>query len=63
VQVDVPRGVKPVGKAARRSLTYTPLRSRKREQAAPAPRIDEVTSAVVEPARRGKKRRAVGTAA
>jgi hypothetical protein len=64
VQIDVPRGIKPVGKAARRSLTYTPLRSRKREQAAPpAPRIDEVTSAVVEPARRGKKRRAVGTAA
>ncbi|MFZ8809672.1 MAG: hypothetical protein ACO2PN_16405, partial [Pyrobaculum sp.] len=31
VQVDVPRGVKPVGKAARKSLTYTPLRPRKRE--------------------------------
>jgi hypothetical protein len=64
VQVDVPRGVKPVGKTARRSLTYTPLRPRKRKQAAPpAPRIDEVTSAVAKPARRTKKRRAVGTAA
>ena len=66
VQVDVPRGVKPVGKAARRSLTYTPLRPRKRKQAAPAPRIDEVTSAVADaatPAKRSKKKRAVGTAA
>ena len=63
VQVDVPRGVKPVGKAARKSLTYTPLRPRKREQAAPAPRIDEITSAVAAtPAKRSKKK-AVGTAA
>jgi hypothetical protein len=46
VQVDVPRGVKPVGKAARRSLTYTPLRPRKRTGTTRLmPRIEEVTSA------------------
>ncbi len=65
VQVDVPRGVKPVGKAARKALTYTPLRPRRKKQtAAPAPKIEEVTSAVpAATARRSKKKQAVATAA
>ena len=66
VAVDVPRGVKPVGKAARKSLQYTPLRSRKRSTPAPTPKIEEVTSALTfalpaEPKRKRKK--AAATAA
>ena len=61
-QVDVPRGVKPVGKAARKSLTYTPLKPRKR-RAEPTPKIEEVTSAVLAtPARKSRKKRAVAAA-
>ncbi len=65
VQVDVPRGVKPVGKAARKALTYTPLRPRRKKQtAAPAPKIEEVTSALFAPAKKSrKKKQAVTTAA
>jgi hypothetical protein len=72
VSVDVPRGVKPVGKAARKSLTYTPLRPRKKHAAThgntPVPKIEEVTSAVsVAPARKsrkkGEKKKAVATVA
>jgi hypothetical protein len=65
VSVDIPRGVKPVGKAARKSLTYTPLRPRKKKQTATAPRIEEVTSAIhtAAPARRSRRKKAVATAA
>jgi len=60
VSVDVPRGVKPVGKAARKTFTYTPLRIRpKKEETSkeaekpaeksaaqtPPPKIEEITSA------------------
>jgi len=66
VAVDVPRGVKPVGKAARKSLKYTPLRPRKRSTPVPTPKIEEVTSALAsalpaEPKRKRKK--AAATAA
>jgi hypothetical protein len=67
VSVDVPKGVRPVGKAARKSLTYTPLRPRKRratthETAAPTPKIEEVTSAIpvattAKQTRRGKNKK------
>jgi hypothetical protein len=72
VSVDVPRGVKPVGKTARKSLTYTPLRLRKThaetQKNMPAPKIEEVTSAVsAAPARKsgrkGGKKKAVATVA
>ena len=64
VSVDVPRGVKPVGKAARKALTYTPLRLRKRSTPMPTPKIEEVTSALVsalpaEPKRSRKKKATV----
>ena len=53
VATDIPRGVKPVGKAARKALTYTPLKPRKKSTeevtSAPAPKIEEVTSAVSPP--------------
>jgi len=72
VQVDVPKGIKPVGKTARKSLTYTPLRPRKRratthEKTTPMPKIEEVTSAVyATPARKsgrkGGKKQSVATA-
>jgi len=67
VPVDVPRGVKPVGKAARKALTYTPLRPRKRHTTAPAPKIEEVTSALLSeqtaPKRSRRRKAAVATAA
>jgi hypothetical protein len=70
VSVDVPRGVRPVGKAARRSLTYTPLRPRKRKAATPAPKIEEVTSGLAHalpaettPKRKRSRKKAVATAA
>jgi hypothetical protein len=67
VAVDVPRGVRPVGKAARKSLKYTPLRPRKKSTPAPAPKIEEVTSALAsalpaEP-KRSRRKKAVATAA
>jgi hypothetical protein len=68
VPVDIPRGVRPVGKAARKSLEYTPLRSRKRSTPAPAPKIEEVTSALAnalpaEPKRSRRKKKTAATAA
>jgi len=71
VSVEIPRGVKPVGKAARKSLTYTPLRKTRssKRKTAPVPKIEEVTSAVPPPAPAKKKgtkkgtRKAVATAA
>ena len=73
VSVNIPRGVRPVGKAARKSLTYTPLRPRKKEGTAtteesapaPAPKIEEVTSALAsaQPAEPKRKRRKKATAA
>jgi len=74
VATDIPRGVKPVGKAARKALTYTPLKPRKKSTeevtSAPAPKIEEVTSAVSPPpTAHGKKgkgkngKKAVATAA
>ncbi len=74
VQVDVPKGVKPVGKAARRAFTYTPLRPRRKQTAtaptpktetAPAPKIEEVTSSVfATPEKKSrKKKQSVATAA
>jgi hypothetical protein len=68
VSVDIPRGVRPVGKVARKSLEYTPLRPRKRSAPAPAPKIEEVTSALAnalpaEPKRSRRNKKAVATAA
>jgi hypothetical protein len=73
VQVDIPKGVRPVGKATRRSLTYVPLRPRrnqstkKQAKTASVPKIEEVTSAVFAPAttkkKRGRKKQATATAA
>jgi len=67
VSVDVPRGVKPVGKAARKSLTYTPLRPRRKKAAtrahAPAPKIEEVTSALPAEPKKSRRRKAAATAA
>ena len=62
VSVDVPRGVKPIGKAARKTFTYTPLRPRKlrprrKKAAAPAPKIEEVTSGLAIPAETAPKKR------
>ena len=67
VPVDVPRGVRPVGKAARKSLKYTPLRPRKRSTPASAPKIEEVTSALAsalpaEP-KRSRRKKAAATVA
>jgi len=67
VPVDVPRGVRPVGKAARKSFKYTPLRPRKRSTPASAPKIEEVTSALAsalpaEP-KRSRRKKAAATAA
>jgi hypothetical protein len=66
--VDVPRGVKPVGKAARKTLTYTPLRPRKRHTA--APKVEEVTSGLhrslpagTAPKRKRGRKKPVATAA
>ena len=74
VAVNIPRGVKPVGKAARKAFTYTPLKPRKKEETAAQPqtatapqtsppRIEEVTSALVsslpaEPKRSRRKKAA-----
>ena len=70
MSVDVPRGVKPVGKAARKSLTYTPLRIRpKKEKTSketekpaekpaaqtPPPKIEEITSATFTQAEQSTK--------
>jgi len=67
VSVDVPRGVKPIGKAARKTFTYMPLRPRRKKAAATAPKIEEVTSGLALPAETAPKKRsrkkAVATAA
>jgi hypothetical protein len=67
VSVDVPKGVKPVGKAARKSLTYTPLKPRKEknqentpttaQESTPVPKIEEVTSAVSAASARKSRRK------
>jgi len=65
VSVDIPRGVKPVGKASREAFAYTPLRPRKKA-AAPVPKIEEVTSAVLSKQtapKRSRRRKAAATAA
>ncbi len=77
VQVDLNiKGIRPVGKTARKVLTYKPLskprpRKKKKETQAPPPKIDEVTSAVfTETAtaggggkKRSRNKKAVATAA
>ncbi len=66
VQVDAPKGVRPVGKTARKTFTYTPLRPKKRRATATAiPKIEEVTSAVfgaTAQKKRSRKKKAVTTA-
>ena len=67
VSVDVPRGVKPVGKAARKAFTYRPRKRKETvenvEKPAATPKIEEVTSALAsslsaEPKRSRRKKAA-----
>jgi hypothetical protein len=79
VPVDIKfKGIRPLGKTARREITYTPLRpprpkKEKKEESAPlVPKIEEVTSAITQTTstaqnrrnnKRDKQKQAVATAA